>query len=229
MTPAQNPRVAIIDYRLGNMFSVLNACRAVGLNAQITSSPEELLSADAAILPGVGAFGDAMGNLRSLHLDDAIRTFVSTGKHFMGICLGLQLLFRESEEFGASKGLSLIDGLVKRFPNVDRQGNLVKVPQIGWNTIHRPADSSGNRWVDTPLEGLQDSRFMYFVHSYFVQPEGREVVLTETEYMDVLYCSAVQVDNVYASQFHPEKSGVEGIHIYRQWSSIINREGSGLR
>ncbi|MGA9406683.1 MAG: imidazole glycerol phosphate synthase subunit HisH, partial [Bacteroidota bacterium] len=128
-------KVAIIDFELSNLYSVQHACNYVGLDAIITSNKEEIFYADATILPGVGAFGDAMGNLIRLDIVDTIREFVASGKQFMGICLGFQLLFTESEEFGVHKGLGLVEGKVKKFPNVNNKGELVRVPQLGGNRI----------------------------------------------------------------------------------------------
>ena len=130
-------RVAIIDYDLGNLYSVNNICRRVGLDAVITSDVNEVSSADALILPGVGAFGDAMDNLRKKELIEPIYEFIKKGKPFLGVCLGMQLMFTESEEFGSHKGLDLIPGNITRFPSVADNGELVKVPQIQWNQVYK--------------------------------------------------------------------------------------------
>ena len=206
-------KVAIIDYQLGNMFSVKQACLHLGYAASITSDKNELLNADYAILPGVGAFGDAMQNLKSLDLVEPIKDFVASGKPFMGVCLGLQLLFTESEEFGSFKGLNLIEGKVTKFPEFDPAKNKVKVPQIEWNQIY----SAQHPWQDSPLRNCKSGDYMYFVHSFYVKPESDQYNLSQTQYAGIKYCSSIKKKNLFACQFHPEKSGVHGIHIYKNW------------
>lgn len=203
-------KVAIIDYQLSNLFSVKHAFDYLKIDSEITSDKSIISKCDAAILPGVGAFGDAMNNLRQLNLIELIKEFVSTDKLFMGVCLGMQLLFSESEEFGIHQGLNLIKGKVKKFSSKER---IIKVPQIGWNQILKPNDS----WNNSPLKNIKNSEFMYFVHSYFCLPDDNSVILSETVYENIQYCSSLLKDNVFATQFHPEKSGQEGIKIYRDW------------
>lgn len=212
--------VAIIDYQMGNMFSVQHACTNAGLSSFITADPGEIRRADGAILPGVGAFGEAMQNLRRLDLIDVIKDFISSGKAFMGVCLGLQLLFTESEEFGKSGGLGIVQGSVLRFPGIDSAGKKRKVPYIGWNAIHRPKDRNGDPWKGSPLQDVTDGAYMYFVHSYYVVPSSPSVVLSVTDYGEIEYCSSLLVGNVFATQFHPEKSAREGIMIYKEWADI---------
>ncbi|WP_428741977.1 imidazole glycerol phosphate synthase subunit HisH [Tenacibaculum sp.] len=202
-------KVAIIDFKLGNIYSVVQACQEVGLNVSITSNYDEILAADGVILPGVGAFGDAINNLKELNLDKTIKDFVNTGKPFMGICLGLQLLFSESEEFGDYEGLGLIEGKVVKFDN-----SSFKVPQIAWNRINE----NEVLWIDTPLNKTKNGEFMYFVHSYYVIPDNPNYILTTTNYCGVNYCSSIKKDNIFATQFHPEKSGEKGLEIYKEWS-----------
>lgn len=215
------PNIAIIDYKLSNLFSVQHACEFVGLNAKITSSPLDIKSADAAILPGVGAFGDAMKNLENLGLIKTIQDFIKSGKPFLGICLGLQLLFSSSEEFGNYQGLGVIPGKVVKFPTTDSEGNSVKVPQIGWNSINLPRHNP-NKWKNTPLSSIADGEFMYFVHSYYIVPQNENDILTETKYGGIAYASSIIHENVIAFQFHPEKSGPEGIKIYLHWAQNNN-------
>lgn len=200
------------------MFSVSKACEAVGIRSIITSDLKEILKADAAILPGVGAFGDAMKNLTSLDLVGPIKDFIASGRPFFGVCLGLQLLFTESEEFGSFGGLDIIRGTVKRFTS---DNNRIKVPQIGWNTITPFEGRSASEWSSSPLHGIDVSRRMYFVHSYYVVPESGQAQLTRTSYGGIEYCSSVYSNNVFATQFHPEKSGKEGIAIYQNWAKRI--------
>ncbi len=214
-------QVAIIDYEMGNMFSVDHACKFVGLNSIITKDKDVILNSDAAILPGVGAFGNCMDNLNRLDLISPIKDFVSSGKPFLGICLGLQLLFTESEEFGYSKGLNLVEGNVVKFPNTTSDGKILKVPQIGWNHIYEPKNE--NHWSDSILKDTTSKEFMYFVHSYYIKPADEKDILTMTNYEGIEYCSGVKKNNITAFQFHPEKSGIEGIKIYRNWSSEIQK------
>jgi imidazole glycerol-phosphate synthase subunit HisH len=213
-------RVAIVDYEAGNLFSVQQACKTVGLDPIITNNPEEVINADAIVLPGVGAFGDAMNNLRRLDLIHPLREFVLCYKPFLGICLGMQLLFSESEEFGYNKGLNFIEGTVKKFPSINKDNELIKVPQIGWNQIFSKSTKEKS-WHGTPLEPIINGEFMYFVHSYYASPFNEEETLSITNYGGVEYCSAVIKDNIFATQFHPEKSAKEGIKIYQCWARII--------
>lgn len=205
-------KVAIIDFKLGNIFSVVQACKEIGLDVEVTSDYEKIMNSDGVILPGVGAFGDAMANLSDQGLVQTIKDFVATRKPFMGICLGLQLLFSESEEFGNHKGLDLVKGKVVKFDSTN-----AKVPQIGWNRIY----TGEKTWKDTPLTNIDNNDFMYFVHSYYVKPDAEENILTKTNYSGLEYCSSIQKDNIFAAQFHPEKSGKKGLEIYRNWSKQL--------
>jgi glutamine amidotransferase len=209
--------VVIIDYQLGNLFSVKQACEYLGHNAVISSNPEELKKADYAILPGVGAFADAMNNMQSLGLVNAIHSYVDEGKPLMGVCLGLQLLLTESEEFGNTKGLDIIPGMVKKFKSIGPDDQVYKVPQIQWNVIQQPAE---HKWQNTPLQCCKDGDFMYFVHSFYAAPSDKQYVLSESEYAGLQYCSSVKKDNVFATQFHPEKSGLYGVNIYKEWFNL---------
>ncbi|MCM8790612.1 MAG: imidazole glycerol phosphate synthase subunit HisH [Candidatus Omnitrophica bacterium] len=212
------PRVSIIDYGMGNLFSVRQACERVGLDAIVTSDAAEVLRSERAILPGVGAFGDAMKNLRSLGLVQAIKNFVKSGRPFMGICLGMQLLMSESEEFGHHEGLGIIRGTVRMLKPID-SSRKAKVPQIGWKRI-RAGHGGHSSWMGTPLENIRNGEFMYFVHSYFVLPEEERTILSLTDYEDLLYPSSIKKDNIFACQFHPEKSALSGLEIYRSWAGI---------
>lgn len=210
-------KVVIIDYQLGNLFSVKQACDTVGMNAEISSRKEDVLTADALILPGVGAFKEAMTNLCKLGLDVEIKQKVKNGTPIFGICLGQQLLFTESEEFGAGMGLNLIPGLIKRFPEI-MENRKIKVPHIAWNTIYK----SSINWDSTALKDLVNNDFMYFIHSYYVQPEDNSCVLTLTNYDTIEFCSSIENKNIFATQFHPEKSADKGISIYKNWAKIHN-------
>ncbi len=208
-------KVVIVDYELSNMFSVQNACHHVGMDAVLSSSPEEVASGDALILPGVGSFQKAMSNLESLNLVEQIKEFVLAGKPFLGVCLGLQLLFSESDEFGSHPGLDIIKGKILKFPHSGPNRERHKVPQIGWNRILLPKPSEIDQ---SPLKGVQNGEFMYFVHSYYCLPEDKDVVLTETNYGSIDHCSGILKNNIFAVQFHPEKSGEMGLKIYRNWA-----------
>ena len=210
-------KVIIIDYQLGNLFSVKQACDKVGINAEISSDREKILNADALILPGVGAFIEAMNNLKIFGLDTAIQNKVKGGTPIFGICLGQQLLFTESEEFGAGKGLDLISGIIKRFPESFDERK-IKVPHIAWNTIF----SNKQEWGNSPLRNLDINDFMYFIHSYYVKPNDDSCILTLTNYDGIEFCSSVLKNNIFATQFHPEKSAEKGISIYKNWALINN-------
>jgi len=210
-------KIAIIDYSLGNLFSVQQAFSQLGAETQITNSIEEIKSADGIVLPGVGAFGAAMDFLQVNKIDLAIKDTVQKGIPFFGICLGMQLLFEESEEFGSTKGLGMIKGKIKKFRSTDPSMKL-HVPQVGWNTIQQPKN---NNWQNSPLKELSNGSYMYFVHSYYAMPEHENDILCSTNYGGIEYCSAVQHNNIFATQFHPEKSGDKGLSIYKNWLTKI--------
>jgi len=207
-----SPKVVIVDHGLGNLFSVKHACNKVGLDAEITNSKKEILHSDAVILPGVGAFGDAMQTLRSLDLIETLHD-VALSKPFIGICLGMQLLMSESTEFGCQEGLGIIKGRTIRFDNpTDDDGKILKVPHVGWNRVCKPHDEE---WADTLLKGLDNNEFMYFIHSFYVKPDDPDVVLSVSRYGNAEFCSSLHSKNIFACQFHPERSGKEGLKIYR--------------
>ena len=201
--------IAIIDYGMGNLKNVKKGFEKVGYEAQITDEAEDILAADGVVLPGVGAFKDAMNNLKEANLVDVIKEVVAEGKPFLGICLGLQLLFTESEEFGLTPGLDIIKGRVVKFPDyLD-----LKVPQIGWNLL--------NLKQDTDLyKGLEGDIYQYFVHSYYVAPEDKDVIATTTDY-GIEFVSSIAQDNIYAVQFHPEKSSQQGLKILSNFGTIV--------
>jgi len=207
-------QIVIIDYQLSNLKSVEYACQQVGLRPIVTSDPSVISQAEALILPGVGAFGDAMKNLNQLQITPIIKQKVKTGVPFLGVCLGLQLLFSHSEEFGLHPGLGILAGQVKRFPAADKQNTIIKVPQIAWNQLA----SSQISWKQTPFEHLEPGDFVYFVHSYYVTPDDPSITLSTTTYSGFNYCSSAKQNNVLAVQFHPEKSGTKGLQIYANWA-----------
>ncbi len=218
----QGIQTAIIDYSLGNLFSVLQACRHAGLEAFITADREEVIQADAVILPGVGAFGDAMDTLRRLDLVSPLRDIAAAGRPLLGICLGQQLLMSESCEFGQHRGLDLISGSVAGFERpLDDEGRVLKVPHVGWNMIRRPERNGRDPWEETCFRALGNEPYMYFVHSYYVIPEDRDAVLSLSSYGRTEFCSALKKGNITACQFHPERSGPAGLAVYRCWAEDI--------
>ena len=214
-------KVGIIDFGLGNLFSIKNACQQVGLETVITADPKVIKSVDALILPGVGAFSDAMNELIEKNITSAIFDFVKTGKSFLGICLGMQLLFSESEEFGNHKGLDLIKGKIVKFPAFNGEGAKIRVPQIQWNQIY---SADHKRWSESSLKNVPEGTYMYFVHSYYAIAEDRDVILSKSFYGGIRYASAVVKGNITAYQYHPEKSGKEGLIIYKNWADQIKRK-----
>ena len=209
------PPVAVVDYGLGNLFSIDRALQHVGSRAEVTSSAEVLERSAALILPGVGAFGDGIQQLRSRGLIEPIVEFARSGRPALGICLGMQLLFTESEEFGQYDGLGLIPGKVARLQDSDPSGRRVKLPHIGWSDIYRtrPEDPQHSAILD----GVRDGDAMYFVHSYVPFPETDSVCVANTSYGEHRYCVVAEQENVTGVQFHPEKSGEAGLQILRNF------------
>ena len=205
------PRIAIVDYGLGNLGSVEKALRHVGADCYVTSAPEEVRAAAAVVLPGVGAFDDCMEGLLRTGLADAVVEAIEAGKPFFGICLGLQVLFEESEEAAVHRGLGILRGCVVRFRHE------LKIPQIGWNQIQIKRRAPH-------LADIPDGAWVYFVHSYHVQPADEDVVATTTEY-GYEFCSAVWRENIFATQFHPEKSQRVGLRILRNFVELVEAQG----
>ncbi len=199
--------IAIIDYGMGNLRSVQKGFERVGREAVVTSDAKTILNASKVVLPGVGAFPDCMRNLREYGLIDAVQESIRSGKPFLGICLGLQLLFTESEEFGISKGLDIINGRVVRFKGPEFKD--LKIPHMGWNSlsIKRKAPA---------LQDVPDGSHVYFVHSFHVVPEDKSVIATTTDY-GIDFVSSIWKDNILAVQFHPEKSQSLGLSILKHF------------
>jgi len=199
--------IAVVDYERGNLRSVQKALEHVGARAVVTRDPKKIRTADKLVLPGVGAFADCMGNLKRFRLVEPILEFIASGRPFLGICLGLQLLFSQSEEFGVHDGLNVVSGRVVRLP----QG--LKVPHIGWNTVEIWQE-------DCPLlKGVPDGSYFYFVHSYYVVPYDLSVVATSTQY-GVEYTSMIWKENIFATQFHPEKSQKLGLTVLKNFHRL---------
>jgi glutamine amidotransferase len=224
---------AIVDHGLGNLFSVKQACEYAGMSALITPSHKDLFEADVVILPGVGAFRDAMAALERLDLVIPLKEIGESDKVLVGICLGLQLLMTESYEFGLSKGLDIIEGAVIPLKNLDETREVdgsprkLKVPQVGWNQIWQPkvptneGDSETRSWSGTPLKGIPEGEFMYFVHSFYVKPAREEFITSVTQYGQIEFCSSLQYNTTFACQFHPERSGIEGLKIYDNIAEMV--------
>lgn len=209
--------VVIIDYGHGNLYSINQACIHLGYNPIISSDQKVILNADSLILPGVGAFKVAMDELANKDLIEPIKEFVKKGKNIMGVCLGMQLLFETSEEFGVSNGLGLINGDVKKFPSTFNNQK-IRIPQIGWNKIYE--EKSLNKWKNTPLEDITEEDYMYFIHSYYANPSDIKDVLSFSVYQDIKYCTSVQKENICGFQFHPEKSAEKGLTIYKNFLKL---------
>ena len=202
--------IALLDYGAGNVRSVQKALTAAGGDVHLVPSPELVMQADAVVLPGVGAFDDCINAMRQQELFEATREFLSTGKPFLGICVGYQALFENSEEFNSSAaGLGIFEGSVVRFPDAE-----VKVPQIGWNEVHFTQPNC------PILQDIESGSHFYFVHSYYPQPKDKSIVATRTEY-GVDFTSAIWRDNVFATQFHPEKSQKVGLQLLTNFVNLI--------
>ncbi len=212
----------IVDYGLGNLFSLQKVARFLGAKIEITNDPLKLRSANKLILPGVGAFEDGMNNLKKSGLDIAIKDFIRSGKPFLGICLGMQLLMEESEENGLFEGLGVIPGRVIRLARLSPQQTRMKIPHVGWNKILYPQhkESRHDLWDGTILRNLDEGSFFYFVHSYVVVPDDNAVILSETIYGGNRFCSALRLGSVYACQFHPEVSAGAGLRVIDNFLKI---------
>lgn len=201
--------IAVIDYGVGNLRSVEKAFHFIGCEAKVSSDKEFILNADAVILPGVGAFGDAMESLDKSGMIEVVKKVIDDGKPFLGICLGMQLLFDYSEEGGQNfKGLGVLRGAIKQLPS---DMNL-KVPHMGWNYLQLKGESP-------LLEGIPENPYVYFVHSYYLYTDDNDIVIASTNY-GINFSVAVQKNNVFATQFHPEKSGEVGLGILRNFAQI---------
>jgi glutamine amidotransferase len=225
--------IAVIDYGMGNLRSVSKALEKVGGEAEVVHKAEGIEKAEALVLPGVGAFFQAMENLKSLGMVDPLRQAIANGKLFLGICLGLQLLFRESEE-GECAGLDIIPGKVKKF-----KVESLKVPHMGWNGIRfkveslKLKDDKNKNSSPSPrnpqlslLEGIPAGSYFYFAHSYYVEPEDKSVILATTEY-GIQFTSAIRKNNTFGVQFHPEKSGEKGLELLKNFVRLAKGGNGG--
>jgi glutamine amidotransferase len=200
--------IAIIDYGAGNLRSVVNAITRLGYQPKITSSPSEVLGAEAVILPGVGAAGSTVASLKELGLTDPIGQYIASGRPFLGVCIGLQVLFTSTEEGGGCECLGIVPGQVRRLPPG------LKIPHMGWNQVRQ-------KFRHPVFEGIPDEDNFYFVHSYYVVPDEETLVAGETEY-GIPICSVIARGNLVATQFHPEKSGESGLKIYDNFLKLAS-------
>lgn len=208
-------KTVIINYGLSNLLSVNNALRYLGVNAETSQNPEDILTADSLILPGVGAFEDGMKGLAVHGLTEIIKDKACDGTPLLGICLGMQMLFDESEEFGIHKGLGLIPGRVVRIPSEDTNGTSQKIPHISWNPLYPTSGKS--EFDDEILSGIRPGDECYFIHSYEAKPSSSDYCLAETEYGGRRICAVAKNGNVIGTQFHPEKSGEVGLNILKEF------------
>ena len=211
--PATAPRIAVVDFGAGNLMSVSKALARSGLAPFVSSDAATVRGADGVVLPGVGAFADAATNLRERGLDDAVKEMLLAGRPYLGLCLGLQVLFDESDEHGVTAGLGVIPGRVERFPDKDEAGDLLRVPHIGWNTVRFEGQHP-------MLDGLPKEDCYYFVHSYRVVPTDPAVAVGTVDYGG-RFAAAVARDGMFAVQFHPEKSQKAGKRVLDAFASWI--------
>ena len=209
--------LGILDYGMGNIFSLLNATRVVGFDAKIITCPDDLDACDALILPGVGAFQDAMLRLKENKFIDAIHSYRQSGKYVLGICLGMQLLGQKSFEFGEHNGLKVVKGNSLRFPSQYKDNNLI-IPHIMWNKVLLNYELNNEIQL---YKNISDKEFMYFVHSYYVEMKNDTEILSFTKYEGMRFCASYQVDNIIGVQFHPEKSGKVGLQILKNFNQMI--------
>jgi glutamine amidotransferase len=206
--------ITIIDYEMGNLRSVEKAFEKLGFDARVSNNPDDLLTTDKVVLPGVGAFKDCITNLRDGGFVEPLLQHVEAGKPLLGICVGMQMLFDESEEFGRHKGLGLIPGKVTRFPaGMEERGERLKVPHMGWNTIQiqRPAPF---------FKDTAEGSYFYFVHSYYCAADNPDDVAASCRYGDIVFTAAIWRDNLMATQFHPEKSQDVGLKIFENFGNL---------
>ncbi|HAT8663044.1 imidazole glycerol phosphate synthase subunit HisH [Legionella pneumophila] len=210
--------VSIVDYGVGNLLSVARAFQYFDASVNLVSTPEEIMSADRLVLPGVGAFEDGMKGLTTLNFIEPIKQFARSGKPFLGICLGMQMMLSRSTEFGQHEGLDLIAGEVVSVPSHGVDGQLHKIPHIGWNEL--VSTSEGEDWCHTILKNIPLSSSVYFVHSFMAMPSNPKKRLADTLYDGQAISAVIKDENMYGCQFHPEKSGEVGLSIIQQFLQI---------
>jgi glutamine amidotransferase len=213
-------KIVVIDYDIGNVRSILNAFEKVGVIPILSREKEEILDADALVLPGVGAFYHGMKNLNRYSLVEILKEYAKSDKPLLGICLGMQMLLDESEEFGITSGIGLISGKVVKLPLRDKENE--KLPHVSWNEI----ESKNINWNNTILENIDEKSDVYFVHSYVALPSDENNILSTTFYSDSRFCSAIKKGNIYGCQFHPEKSAKDGLKILENFIKIAKENKS---
>jgi len=204
--------IAVIDYGVGNLHSLLKAFAGFGVNVFVTEEINKIKTADAIVLPGVGSFKSGMEGLKIRGLVETVKNFAKTGKPILGICLGAQLMLGKGYEFGELNGLGIIPGKVVKFPKLEE-----KIPHIGWNEIY----CEKSKWENTILDSVEEKTDVYFVHSYILEPDKKENILSLAKYGGYEFCSAIRKDNTYGCQFHPEKSGRVGLKIIENFIKLI--------
>jgi glutamine amidotransferase len=210
--------MTIVDYGRGNLWSVQNGFAQIGIDVQVSDRPEVIARAEAVVFPGVGAFRDCLQNLTARGLDQALHEVIRAGRPVLAICVGMQALLTDSEEFGVTPGLAIVPGHVRRFPaTLPGQAARLKVPHMGWNQLRQQR-------ACPLLEGIPDGAFTYFVHSYYAVPVDADVVVATTDY-GLDFAAVLWQDNLFATQFHPEKSQTYGLRILRNFAAISRRAG----
>ena len=210
-------KLVVIDYDIGNIRSLLNAFEKVGVRPILSRDKDEILSADGIVLPGVGTFSHGMENLHKYSLVEILKEYAKIDKPLLGICLGMQILFETSEEFGNTKGLGLISGKVIKLPT--QNGSHEKLPHVSWNEIKQKKI----KWNDTILNNIENQSDMYFVHSFIASPGNKNEILSTTEYSNYEFCSSTKKGNIYGCQFHPEKSGIVGLKVIENFIKLLKQ------
>jgi glutamine amidotransferase len=213
-------RIVVVDYGVGNLLSVSRAFESCGAEVVLSRDPQVLSTADRLVVPGVGAFADGMEELRRRGLVEPIRSYAQTGRPLLGICLGMQLLFSVSHEFGKHTGLGILAGSVVAIPTAKEAGGFRKTPHIGWNELRMPDGRS--TWSGSILEGLAEGAATYFVHSYMADPEEPAIRLADCDYEGIAVSAAVQRGMIFGCQFHPEKSGETGLRIVHNFMRLTS-------
>lgn len=208
-----NRSVVVVDYGVGNLLSAQRAFARCGGEVSLSGDPRVVIAADRLVVPGVGAFAHCMRSLEACGLIDAVRTFAVSGRPMIGICVGMQMLFEGSEEFGRHPGFGFMPGWIRRIPDTDSSGMEHKIPHIGWNRLSIPSEVAGDGWCGTILDDVSPGTEVYFIHSYTAWPENIRHRLADADYGGRRISAVVQRDNIFGTQFHPEKSGPAGLRI----------------
>ncbi len=211
-------RIHVVDYGVGNLYSLINALREIGADAVLSANPDDIAQADRVILPGVGAFAATYGTFKARGMEDAVRRYLARERPMLGICVGMQMLMTQSEEFGITQGLGIIDGTVQRIADTGPDGTPHKIPHIGWTDVVPVAD--GTPWKGTVFDGIEPATPFYFVHSYSAKPDDARHRLADGFYNGVRINASVINGPVTGTQFHPEKSGRAGLHLLTNFTRL---------